>query len=239
MRSAASYIAPGMFDVDAPRAWPFGDLVPGAYDLIMADPPWRFELRSAAGEEKSPQAHYATMSLDEIARLPVADLAAPDCMLWLWGTAPMLRDQYDIAAAWGFTPKSSGVWVKTTRNGKIGFGTGYILRNAHEPFIIATRGAPVTTRTVRSVVMGELREHSRKPDAAYRAAEQLMPHARRASLFERPIRPGWDGWGHEYGLPIEPRKIFRGAADSRSRKGSTDPGALLDGAADDEAPQML
>lgn len=230
---AASFISPGMFDVDAPSAWPFGDLVPGAYDLIMADPPWRFQLRSEAGEDKSPQAHYRTMSLDEIARLPVADLAAPDCLLWLWATAPMLPDQIAIARAWGFEFKTEGVWAKMTVNGKIAMGTGYLLRNAHEPFIIATRGAPKTTHGVRSVVMGERRQHSRKPEAAYRAAEQLMPAARRASLFERVPRPGWDCWGDELGLPI------LSAADSRRAKARDDRGAPLDGADNDEAPQML
>lgn len=201
-----SFLSPCMFDPAPIAEWPFGRLIAGHYDFIMADPPWRFELRSEAGEDKSPQAHYATMSLDDIAALPVADLAARDCLLWLWATAPLLPQQIAIAEAWGFEFKTSGVWVKTTVNAKIAFGTGYLLRNAHEPFIIATRGAPKTTRSVRSVVMGEVREHSRKPEAAYRAAEQLMPAARRASLFERVPRPGWDGWGNEYGLPIEPRK---------------------------------
>lgn len=205
-----SYIAPGLFDgAAAPRAWPFGDLVPGAYDLIMADPPWHFELYSEAGEDKSAQAHYGTMTLDAIAALPVADLARPDCVLWLWATAPMLPDQIEIARAWGFQFKTSGVWVKTTRNAKIAFGTGYVLRNAHEPFLIATRGKPETTRSVRSVVMGLVREHSRKPDAAYQAAEALMPKARRCSLFERTRRKGWDGWGNEYDQAIDPKKRAR------------------------------
>ena len=224
---AVSYIAPGLFDGDqAPRAWPFGDLTPGAYDLIMADPPWHFRLYSETGEDKSPQAHYRTMDLDAIAALPVADLARPDCLLWLWATAPMLPQQIEIAQAWGFTFKTSGVWVKTTRNAKIAFGTGYVLRNAHEPFLIATRGEPETSRSVRSVVMGEVREHSRKPAAAYAAAEKLMPKARRCSLFERELRPGWDGWGDEYGLPIEPRKRARERAAETAATGPAEPALI-------------
>jgi N6-adenosine-specific RNA methylase IME4 len=165
----------------------------------MADPPWRFELYSDKGEEKSPQAHYATMTLDDIAALPVAGLAKADCLLWLWATAPMLEQQIAILCQWGFTFKTSGVWVKTTSHDKIAFGTGYVLRNAHEPFLIGTRGDPVTTRSVRSVVMGKVRAHSQKPNEAFAAAEQLMPAARRLELFSRTNRPGWDAWGDETG----------------------------------------
>lgn len=179
--------------------WPWPDLPAHAFDLIMADPPWRFELRSEKGEEKSAQAHYATMTLDDIANLPVAGLAKPDCLLWLWATAPMLDQQIDVLKAWGFTFKTSGVWVKRTVNDKLAFGTGYLLRNAHEPFLIGTRGAPETARNVRSVVMGPARAHSQKPDEAYRAAEGLIPGGSRVELFSRTNRRGWAAWGNEAG----------------------------------------
>lgn len=196
-----SFVQPDLLSPERTlAAWPFGTLAPLAYDFIMADPPWRFETYSAAGEEKSPQAHYATMTLDAIAALPVADLARTNCLLWLWATAPLMEAQFDIVRRWGFEPKTSGVWVKTTSGGKVAFGTGYVLRNAHEPFIIAARGKPKTARTERSVIMAQIREHSRKPDEAYGSAERLMPYARRADLFSRQRRPGWDGWGLELGV---------------------------------------
>ena len=60
--------------------WPFDGLLPGAYGLIWADPPWAYRMRGAGGYEKSPQAHYDCVDLDDLARLPVAKLAAPDCL---------------------------------------------------------------------------------------------------------------------------------------------------------------
>lgn len=179
--------------------WPWGNLEPHGYDLVMIDPPWRFELYSAKGESKSAQANYRTMSLDDIAALPVMLLAKPDCLVWLWATAPMLPMQLAVLARWGFAYKSEGVWIKTTVNEKIDMGLGYTLRNAHEPFLIASTGSPKVTHGVRSVVMGRNHGHSRKPDAAYDAAERLMPHARRCDLFSRKNRPGWDAWGDEVG----------------------------------------
>lgn len=179
--------------------WPFGDINPHSFDLIMADPAWTFELRSGKGEGKSAQAQYRCQSLDEIKALPVLDLAAPDALLWLWATNPMLPQALEVLNAWGFAFKTAGAWGKTTVNGKLAFGTGYIFRSAHEPILIGTRGEPKTTKSVRSLIMGQAREHSRKPEEAYRAAEQLMPRARRIELFSRTNRPGWTVWGDEAG----------------------------------------
>lgn len=181
--------------------WPFGSLAPFSFDFIMADPPWCFDTWSDAGKrQKSPEVHYGTMSIDAIKELPVGHLAAPDCVLWLWGTHPMIDQQIAVARRWGFRFVTTGVWVKRTVGGKLAFGTGYWLRSASEPFIIATNGAPSRGRSVRSVIEGPIREHSRKPDEAYEEAVRLAPDARsRADLFSRQSRPGWTGWGFEAG----------------------------------------
>jgi len=171
----------------------------GGFSLIMADPPWSYEMRSAKGYGRAPEAHYRTMDLDAIKALPVELLAARDCLLWLWALGPQLPQALAVIDAWGFTFKTSGHWAKVGTSGKQAFGTGYILRCAGEPFIIATRGEPTTTRTVRSVIIAPAREHSRKPDEAFAAAEKLMPEAQRLELFSRQQRPGWTSWGNEAG----------------------------------------
>lgn len=179
--------------------WPFGELAMFGYDFIMADPPWLFKTRTAAGEAKSPQRHYDCMSLDAIKALPVDQLARGDCLLWLWATHPMLPQALEVMAAWRCRFVTSGVWVKRTAHGKLGFGTGYRLRSASEPFLIGTFGNPLTTRSVRTVIEGPLRAHSEKPDEAYAAAERMSPAAFRADIFSRRTRPGWDAWGFEAG----------------------------------------
>ena len=179
--------------------WPFGDLKPLSYDIIMADPPWQFELYSqTTGIAKSAQAQYACMSLDDIKRLPVGHLAAGDCLLWLWATAPMLPAAFEVMKAWSFVYVTMGCWHKKTIHGKTAFGTGYRLRSACEPFLIGTIGNPRTSRDQRNLVEGLVREHSRKPDEAFRMAEKLLPNSdRRLELFCRQLREGWDGWGYE------------------------------------------
>lgn len=183
-----------------PDMWPFGDLQPHSFDFIMADPPWRYDLWSQKGANKSADRHYETMPIGEINALPVLDLAAPDCTLWLWCTAPMFPQQLTTVAAWGFTYCTQGAWVKMTKHGKVAFGTGYGLRGAHEPFIIAKRGEPTLTRKTRSVIHGLACAHSQKPEEAYREAERLMPRANRLELFSRTDRAGWTTWGDQAGL---------------------------------------
>lgn len=169
----------------------------GGFGLIMADPPWKTEMRSEAGLKKSPEAHYATMPVQDIAAMPVEILAAPNCLLWLWTRGAQLKNGIAVLEAWGFELKTMGWWAKMTSRGNQCFGTGYILRNAGEPYLIGTRGAPKTTAGVRDTVMGLRRENSRKPEKAYDAAEQLMPEALRLDLFSRQRRTNWTVWGNE------------------------------------------
>lgn len=180
--------------------WPFGGLHQRAYGVILADPPWRFQLHSPAGEDKAPQAHYACMDADDIAALPVQHLAAPDCVLVMWATAPMLDVALNVMAAWGFAFKTAGAWHKRSSTGQADhFGTGYVYRSAMEPWLVGTIGAPtILARDVRNLIVASVREHSRKPDDMRRNIERqfLGPYL---ELFARETAPGWDSWGNEVG----------------------------------------
>lgn len=176
----------------------FGELSPAHYGLILADPPWRFSNFSEKGEAKNPVAHYDCMSLEAIKALPVMDLAAPDCALVMWATAPMLPEALETMAAWGFTYKTGGSWAKQSSTGeKWAFGTGYIFRSATEPYLVGTRGKPaVLSRSIRNLIVAPVREHSRKPDEMHRHCEALFAGPR-CELFARERRDGWDCWGNQ------------------------------------------
>lgn len=188
-----SYIQPDMFG-DNLAQWPFGDLEPQAYGAIMADPPWHFETYSDAGIAKGAQAQYQTMTVEDIAALPVADLGRTDCMLWLWACWPTLVDAMWVMKEWGFQYVTGGAWNKKR------WGTGYVLRSQCEPFLIGKRGSPkIDGRSVSNLIEESRREHSRKPEAAYLAVERMMPRARKVEVFSRTNREGWDAWGDEVG----------------------------------------
>ena len=175
----------------------FQDIPLFQYGLIMCNPPWSYENWSSAGEGKNAAAQYHCMSLADIKKLPVGHIAASDAVLWLWATNPLLDQAFEVMKAWGFSFKTAGHWSKKTKTGKQAFGTGYILRCSGEPFLIGTVGSPETSRSVRSVIEGPVREHSRKPDEAFKAAEKLCPGVRRIEVFSRQERPNWDVFGNE------------------------------------------
>lgn len=179
---------------------PFPNLSPLHYGCILADPPWRFANYSAKGEEKNPLAHYDCMTTQDIAALPVGHLAAPDCALVMWATAPMLPEALHVMKAWGFTFKSAGAWAKQSSTGqKWAFGTGYCFRSAAEFFLLGTIGKPkIQSRSVRNLIVAPVREHSRKPECQYEIAEALFqgPYC---EIFSRTNRAGWDCWGNEMG----------------------------------------
>lgn len=181
--------------------WPFGRLVPFGYDVIVADPPWLFEVYSEAGMAKSPQAHYECMPLHEIKALPVGHLARGDALLLLWtcGWAMANTQAHDVARAWGATPITEIIWRKTTRNGKVRVGPGYRARTMHEPVLLCTWGKPVH-KAFPSIFDGVARAHSMKPDEFYDLTVRMTPRAlARADLFSAGIdRPGFDGWGEDH-----------------------------------------
>lgn len=190
------------------RSWPFDPLHPFSFDVVELDPPWRYQLRSAKGEAKSPQAHYATMTVEDIAALPVGDLLAPGGIVILWSTWPLVATgtHVQVLTGYGLRPVTGGGWAKRSTSGKLRWGLGYVARSLHEPYIIASlpggewTGArfPNLVETLEAVsVDGLAREHSRKPDEFYALVEKAWPEARRASLFSRQSRPGWSTWGNE------------------------------------------
>ncbi len=175
----------------------FADLRGRRFDLIVGDPPWRFDAHSDKGLKKSPQAHYACMSLGAIKALPVDRLASDNSSLLLWTCAPLLDTGFDVIAAWGFRYCSRLGWRKKTANGLDRMGGGYVVRTIHEDVLIAKRGTPDYAAPFPSLIDGLAREHSRKPDEFYAAVERFAPHARKLDLFARQSRRGWATWGNE------------------------------------------
>ena len=182
------------------------------YRAMLVDPPWAFRTWSAKGTGRSAISHYDTMSFDELAALPVAELAASDCALFLWAYTPLLPRAIELIAAWGFTYKTVAfTWVKTAKSGQ-GWvlGCGYYTRANPEIILLGTRGRPkVLSHSVRELIVAPRREHSRKPDETRERIEQLVagPYL---ELFARNSSPGWDAWGIETGLfdngPVSTRR---------------------------------
>jgi N6-adenosine-specific RNA methylase IME4 len=149
--------------------------------------------------------HYPTSALEEIKALAVAKIAAPDCVLFLWATVPMLPQALEVMATWGFTYKSNITWAKDK------IGTGYWSRNKHEHLLIGTRGdvpAPAMGTQAASLIEAPVGRHSEKPAIFHEIIEGYFPTLPKIELHARGAvaRAGWDMWGLEAPLDQhEPR----------------------------------
>jgi N6-adenosine-specific RNA methylase IME4 len=172
----------------------------GPFPLIYADPPWKFEIYSPKGLERTPDQHYPTLSDAEIADFkvagrPVSEIANDDAALLLWCTSSNLARALEIMRAWDFTFKTSAVWVKDRS------GTGLVFRNQHELLLYGTRGEmPGPLWQPRSVFTYPRGRHSAKPPEIRKAIERMYRNfdaSARLELFARGNIPGWTTYGFE------------------------------------------
>ncbi len=175
------------------------------YGAILADPPWQFKAYSGPRlPSRVADAHYATMSFDDIAAMTIADASAADrCALFLWVVDSHLDQGIELMRRWGFEFKTLAfVWVKTCKSdpSRPRMGMGLWTRKEAEICLMGTRGKVLRRdKGVRQVVMAPRRQHSRKPDEVYERIERLVdgPYL---ELFARRRAPGWDAWGDEVGI---------------------------------------
>lgn len=180
---------------DGPKPSPF-DGLSGPYDIILADPPWKFTSNTKDRPGRNAMGHYDCMKLDDIAALPVRDLVGRDAMLFMWTTAPFAVLSQKVYEEWGFTYVSQLAWPKQRA------GTGFWVRNQHEIVYVCKRGkfpCPKPAPFPTSLIPGAQRQHSRKPDWLHEQIDTVWPDARKLELFAREGRPGWTVWGNETG----------------------------------------
>lgn len=166
------------------------------FGVIVADPEWSFEVYShETGMDRAAANHYPVSATEAIMARDVASIAADDCVLFLWATAPMVEHALRVMAAWGFAYKSQVVWVKDR------IGTGYWFRNQHEIFLVGVRGnvpAPAMGDQFPSVIKAPVGEHSAKPDCFLEMVESYFPTLPKIELNRRgQARDGWSAWGNE------------------------------------------
>lgn len=162
----------------------------GKYRTIVADPPWHVGRGPEwASNGASRQLTYDTMTLDDIASMPVADLAERGgAHLYIWTINTYVEQTYEIARAWGFKPSTLLTWCKPP-NG-IGLGGAYSLTSEHVLF--ARRGTCKARERIDTTwFQWPRRHHSAKPEAFLDMVERVSPGPY-AELFARRARFGWD-----------------------------------------------
>lgn len=172
------------------------------YNIIYADPPWAYREQMYHNGEvnSSAEHHYPTMTEEELTNLQVKDLAAKDCLLFLWATGPNLDQAMRVGTAWGFEYKTVAfVWHKKKPN------PGSYTMSACEFCLVFKKGRipkPRGARNVRQFVEARASVHSRKPSQVADSIEKMFPGLPKIELFARKgpelfSTRGWHYWGNQ------------------------------------------
>lgn len=196
------------------------------YEILLIDPPWKFDSTQGGGSRRAADRHYQTMTVDEVCSLGYSfdEHVAPIARCMLWCVDSMIPEGIRVLNAFGFSyRKVLFVWTKlssarlservaqraiargeqivhTPQYGyrRLAFGAGRTTRNGAELCLLGARGSmPVWSKAERQVILAPQREHSRKPDEQYERIEAMYPRRRYLELFARARRKGWAAWGIE------------------------------------------
>lgn len=179
------------------------------FGTVLADPPWRFANRTGkVAPEHRRLGRYDTLSLGEIAALPVANHVTERAHCYLWVPNALLPCGLSVLEAWGFEYKTNLIWHKVRKDGgSDGRGVGFYFRNVTEIILFGVRGKDARTldpgRRQVNLIASRKREHSRKPDEQYRLIEACSwgPYL---ELFGRGARTDWTMWGDQAGPDYRP-----------------------------------
>jgi N6-adenosine-specific RNA methylase IME4 len=146
---------------------------------------------------------YETLTVDQIAALPVNRITTEPAHLYLWVPNALMPEGLRVMAAWGFTYKSNIIWHKIRKDGgSDGRGVGFYFRNVTELILFGVRGKNARTlaagRRQVNLLATRKREHSRKPDEQYGIIQACSPGPY-LEMFARGRwpAPGWTAWGEQ------------------------------------------
>lgn len=175
------------------------------YNIIKADPPWDYT--SCRNSWGSVTKTYKPMKLDDIKKLPVADVAADDCVLLMWCTAAHQKKCMAVIDAWGFTYKTMFVvWCKTNKKTHKPIAQlGFFTKQSCEYLLLASKGKVMKLKNkpyawLPNIIFEPRREHSRKPDYIINPVyiDGIFRNVPKLELFARNKEwIGWDCWGNQ------------------------------------------
>jgi N6-adenosine-specific RNA methylase IME4 len=163
----------------------------GVFSTIVIDPPWNFGDEGDCDQFGRGKPDYATMTIEQIAALPVGERAANNAHLYLWITNRSLPKGFALLEAWGFRYVTCLTWCKPS------FGLGNYFRGSTEQILFGVRG----TLSLKRKDVGTWfdwprpkKKHSSKPSELYDFVESCS-HGPYLEMFSRSAREGWTHWG--------------------------------------------
>lgn len=169
------------------------------YKVIYADPPWPYQVHFQNLQGATP---YPSMSMEDLFKLPVPEIADNDCALFLWCTNPMMPKALALMQAWGFEYKTVfKMWLKRFQNGNPVCNPGWWSRSSTEMLLVGTKGSGIlknkTTHSEPQEYESIRGNHSSKPMELTERVRDFLEVDSRIELFCRTPCDGFDSWGLE------------------------------------------
>lgn len=182
------------------------------YNIIYSDNPWVYRDRKKIRKDGKTAKRgigsansYNVMTPEELMSLPVQNITAENCALFLWTCPPLLDIGIDVMKAWGFRFVGKAFnWIKTYPDGRPFFGVGYYTKSITEDCLLGIKGRmkPVSNKVSEYVETIHPRylpgyKHSIKPDIFRDKIVELFGDLPRIELFARKQVEGWLSTGLE------------------------------------------
>ena len=167
------------------------------YKTIVIDPPWAIGSLANTGRTghkiKPMSDNYKTMSIEEIKKIPIKNIAEDNAFIFLWTTHRFLPDCFEILKEWGFKYHLTLTWDKGRGLTHFGF------HRKTEFCLFAYNGKlnhEVKGKSIHSVMYEYNKGHSIKPDIFYDEIQRKFPEPY-LDVFARREREGWAVFGDE------------------------------------------
>ena len=162
------------------------------FATIVIDPPWDWGDEGDVDQLGRAKPTYATMTIAELLKLPVATLADVDAHLYLWITNRSMPKGFQLLEAWEFRFITILTWPKPT------IGMGNYFRGQTEHILFGVRGSQPLKRKNASTLLPDWPRgphgHSSKPVELSEFVESCSPGPY-LEMFSRSKRTGWTEWG--------------------------------------------
>lgn len=168
------------------------------YDIIYCDPPWKAPTKECIAKKScitgDDSFHYPAMNTEDICNLPLKEITAKNCLLFLWVRSPALEDGLTVGKRWGFKFSTIAfIWYKQRTN------PGHYTMSEYEICLVFKKGKipPKEKHNIRQFLSEKRTKHSKKPDEIRKRISEMFSKCNKIELFARQKYEGWDAWGNE------------------------------------------
>ncbi len=185
--------------------WVWGGLNLKKYNILYADPPWKFSSRTKSGNvQHKLEEYYPTMTEKELLDMKtfINKITTSTSVLFMWTTDATLAFAIKLMQEWGYEYKTIAfIWNKKSKSGKQLWNMGMWTMKGSEICLLGTKGHAhkfLKSRKVKQLVEAPRGRHSEKPqEVRNRIVEMFGENAKYLELFAREKVYPFDVWGNE------------------------------------------